>query len=113
MRTHKYIAHSYANSGLARLEKWTKENKLQFNESKSKAMLISRKRSNDNINIYLNNRKMEQVKEMKYLGIYFDSRLSFDRHIENIAEKSTTLIYRVIKNDCRGFNNLSYTINLR
>ena len=22
-------------------------------------------------------------------------------------------IYRVIKNDCRGFNNLSYTIHLR
>jgi len=23
------------------------------------------------------------------------------------------LIYRVIRNDCRGFNNLSYTIHLR
>jgi len=30
--------------------------------------------------------------------------------------KSTTpnhYIYRVIQNDCRGFNNLSYTIHLR
>jgi hypothetical protein len=39
---------------------------MQFNESKSKAMLITRKRSNDVINIYLNNRRLEQVKEMKY-----------------------------------------------
>jgi hypothetical protein len=76
-------------------------------------MLISRKRSDGNIDIYLSNRKMELVKEMKYLGIYFDRRLTFDRHNENIAEKSTTLIYRFIQNDFRGFNNLSYTIHLR
>jgi len=49
------------------------------------------------INIYLNNRRLEQVKEIKYLGIYFDSRLTFDKHIENTAEKSTTLIYMLGK----------------
>jgi hypothetical protein len=66
----------YANSGLARIGKWAKENKMQFNKFKSKAMLMSRKRSNDNINIDLNNRRLEQVKEIKYLGIYFDGRLT-------------------------------------
>ena len=90
-------AEVYANSDLARIGKWAKENKMQFNELKSKAMLISRKRSNDNINIYLNNRRLEQVTEIKYLGIYFDSRLTFDKHIEYIAEKSTTLIYMLGK----------------
>jgi len=54
----------YANCDLARIGKWAKENKMQFNEFKSKAMLISRKRSNDNINIYLNNRRLEQVREL-------------------------------------------------
>jgi hypothetical protein len=34
---------------------------------------------------------------MKYLRISFDSRLTFDKHIENTAEKSTTLIYMVGK----------------
>jgi hypothetical protein len=70
---------------------------MQFNEFKSKAMLISRKRSNDNINIYLNNRRLEQVKEIKYLGIYFGRRLTFNKHTENTAEKSTTLIYMLGK----------------
>jgi len=46
---------------------------MQFNETKSKAMLITKKRNNTNINIYLNNRRLEVIKEMKYLGIYFDS----------------------------------------
>jgi len=40
----------YANSDLARTEKWANDNKLQFNESKSRVMLITRKRSNDVIN---------------------------------------------------------------
>jgi len=68
-------AEVYANSDLAKIEKWAKENKMQFNESKSKAVLITRKRSNDNINICLNNRRLEQVKEMKYLGIFLTASL--------------------------------------
>jgi hypothetical protein len=67
-------AQEYANSDLAKIENWARENKMQFNESKYKAMLITRKRSRDDIHIFLNNRRLEQVTEMKYLGIYFDSR---------------------------------------
>ena len=52
-------------------------NKMQFNELKSKTVLIARKRNSEDINIYLNNRRLEQVKEMKYLGIYFENRLQF------------------------------------
>jgi hypothetical protein len=90
-------AEVYANSDLARIEKWANENKMQFNEPKSKAMLITRKRSNDVINIYLNNRKLEQVKERKYLGIYFDSLLTLHKYIAHIAEKSRTLVYMLSK----------------
>ena len=67
-------AEAYANSNLARIENWARENKIQFNESKSKAMLIMRKRSHDNINTLLNNRRLQQVTEIKYLGIYFDRK---------------------------------------
>jgi len=86
-------AEVYASSQLAKIEKWAKENKMQFNETKSKAMLLTWKRNNKNINIYHNNRRQEVVKEMKYLGIYFDSRLTFDNHIKYIAENSTKLIH--------------------
>jgi hypothetical protein len=74
-------AEAYANSDLARIEKWAKENKLRFNKTKSKAMLISRYWSNITINIYLNNRRLDQVTEMKYLELYFDCCLTFDKHI--------------------------------
>ena len=72
---------------------------MQFNELKSKTMLIARKtKSNrENINIYLNNRRLDQVKKMKYLGIYFDNRLNFHKHIEHTTEKSRKMVYMLGK----------------
>ena len=70
---------------------------MQFNETKSKAMLTTRKRRHDDINIILNNRRLEHVTEIKYLGIHFDSRLTFSRHIGHITEKSRKLIYTLSK----------------
>ena len=44
---------------------------MEFNEQKSKAMLITRKKrpNKTNISIYLNNKQLEEVDEIKYLGI--------------------------------------------
>jgi hypothetical protein len=66
---------------------------MLFNETKSKAMLITRKRNKENINIYLNNRILDVVNDLKYLGIYFDCRLTFDKHIRCIADNSSKLIH--------------------
>jgi hypothetical protein len=68
---------------------------MKFNELKSKTMLIARKRKRnlEGINIYLNNRRLEQVKEMKYLGVYLDNKLNFHKHIVHISEKSRKVIY--------------------
>jgi len=38
-----------------------------------------------------------QVKEMKYLVIYFDNSLNFHKHIEHITEKSRKMIYMLGK----------------
>ena len=72
---------------------------MLFNELKSKTMLIARKmKSNlENINMYLNNRRPEQVKEMKYLRIYFDNTLNFHKHTEHTTEKSRKMIYMLGK----------------
>jgi len=75
------------------VEKWAKENKIQFNETKSKAMLITRKRNIESIKIYINIRRLEMVEEIKYLGISFDNRLTFNKHIKYLAENSTKLIH--------------------
>jgi hypothetical protein len=48
-------ANVFENSDLDKIEILAKENKMQFNEIKSKTMLITRKRKNENthINIYI------------------------------------------------------------
>jgi len=66
---------------------------MQFKETKSKAILITSKRNMKNIDIYINNSRLEMVKEMKFLGIYFDNRLTFNKHIKYLAENSSNLIY--------------------
>ena len=90
-------AEAFANSDLAKIEKRANDNKMQFNETKSKGMLITRKRNIESINIYVNNRRLKMVKEMKYLGIHFDNRLTFNKHIKYLAENSSKLIHMLRK----------------
>ena len=87
-------AENYANQDLKKTENWARENKTHFNEYKSKVLLVTTKTSGDNrtLNIYLNNKCLEQVFELKYFGIYFDSRFSFDRHVDYITGKCTPII---------------------
>ena len=92
-------AEAYTNSDLAKIESWAKQNKMQFNELKSKTMLLTRKRNREDIdiNIYLNNRRKEHVQEIKYVGIYFDNRPNFHKHIEQITDKTRKMIYMLGK----------------
>ena len=59
-------AENYANQDLKNIENWARENKMHFNESKSKVLLVTMKTSRDNttLNIYLNNKCLEQVFEL-------------------------------------------------
>ena len=67
---------------------------MQLNELKSQNMLIARKKKSPRKHLlYLNNNRLEQVNEMKYLGIYFDKKLNFHKHIEHTTEKSKKIIY--------------------
>ena len=72
---------------------------MHFNENKSKVLLVTRKTSGDNrtLNIYLNNIGLEQVSELKYIGVYFDSRFSFDRHLDYITGKCIPIINMLAK----------------
>ena len=52
------------------------DNKIEFNDKMSKVLYISRKGNDDKeADIYLNYKRLEQIEEMKYLGIYLDKSL--------------------------------------
>jgi hypothetical protein len=74
---------------------WAKNNKLNFNEQKSKVIVTSRRKGKENkeISVCMNNKILEQVQKIKYLGIIIDSKLNFREHIMYISSKCTKLIH--------------------
>jgi len=92
-------AENFANLDIKQIEFWARKNKIKFNDTKSKVLLVTRKKNieNQEINIYLNNKTIEQVNEMKYLGIYLDRKFSFDKHIAHIHDKAIGLLHALSK----------------
>jgi len=62
-------------------------------------MLIIRRKQKERkeLEIYLNSKPLLQVHSLKYLGIIFDSKLTFREHINYMAEKCTKLIFTLSK----------------
>jgi hypothetical protein len=68
---------------MKKIIKWSKENKLLFNDQKSKVLLISRRRKErKTTDIFLNNNQLQQVDKLKYLSIIIDSKFKFNEHIQ-------------------------------
>jgi len=63
-------AENLANVEMGKITRWAKNNKTKFNENKSKAMLITRRKKKENkaIAVYLNNKRLEQVQKLGTLG---------------------------------------------
>ena len=72
-------AENITNVELSKISKWAVNNKIRFNEHKSKVMLLTRRnrKERQEIDIYLNNKTLTQLQCMKYLGIIFDYKLTF------------------------------------
>ena len=86
-------AENYANQDLKKIERWATDNKMEFNDKKSQVLFISRKRNDEkSVSIYLNYKKLDQTNELKYLGIYLDSKFNFNAHIDYTTDKLIKLI---------------------
>jgi hypothetical protein len=92
-------AETFSNFEMSKITAWSKENKVDFNEEKSKAMLISRRKRKEvkHIQMYLNNKPLEQVTTMKYLGIIIDDKFKFSQHISYAVDKCAKLIYSLYR----------------
>ena len=73
------------NQALEEIKNWMKLNKLYVNSIKTKYMLIKGNRKSHTLNkcnIHIGKHKLEQVSEIKYLGIMFDNKLPWKPHIK-------------------------------
>ena len=76
--------------GLDLLEGWCRRWRVKLNASKSKLVVFSRQKQNneENFKVALFNDVIGPTEEARFLGIEFDRRLSFKNHIEDICAKA-------------------------
>jgi hypothetical protein len=74
-------AENFSNCELSKITAWPKSIKITFNEDKSKVMLIWKRKETKEVTVYLNNKPLEQVNTMKYLGIIIGNKFKFSEHM--------------------------------
>ena len=83
---------------LSSLETWCQINRLPLNITKCKVMTYTRKKSPVVYPYELGMTVLERARDIKDLGVTFDSHLVFDRHIEQIISKSLRMLGFIIRN---------------
>nr|CAH7744555.1 unnamed protein product [Callosobruchus chinensis] len=87
---------------IAYLENWCAKNRLVLNISKCRILTFSRKISTIMYPYKISNVLLERSDNIKDLGVYFDSHLTFNHHIREIV-KSAYCTYGFIVRNCRQF----------
>ena len=71
---------------------WVKFKKLRLNASKTKCMLISKKRNPPNLNLNIDGVNIERVQHFRLLGVIISNDLTWSEHIATVCGKAKRLI---------------------
>lgn len=101
--SHKDIStmEAHVNSQLEEINIWFKCNKLSINISKTFYIVFttnSRKLTNYDMKITLDNKNISKVESIKFLGIYIDQFVNFKKHIDELYKKLSKVVglfYRI------------------
>ena len=85
------------NKEIAKVDLWMKMNKLTINYDKTKFMIFTKKKHFNNGKVNIDNHKIEQVQQMKYLGIVFDGKLTWKSQIQHICTKFSKGSWALLK----------------
>ena len=78
------------NKGLQAITRWTVENRLKLNASKSQLLLLGRKgrdKEAEQVIISLNDQPIPRSQSVKCLGIVIDDKLKWGKHIKYMRRK--------------------------
>ena len=87
-------AENLTNTEMGKIIRWAKNNEINFNNNKSQAMLITRRKRKENkeIAVCMNNKRLEQEQTIRCLGIIIDRKINLREHILYISQKCTKII---------------------
>jgi hypothetical protein len=86
--------------GLKKLEEWCRENGLQVNAGKTKMMRFSKGGGRYAIQdrlLEIDGNRIEVVREFKYLGVTFQPRMSFSKHISEKLVQARAIVWSLGK----------------
>lgn len=86
------------NNTLNLFQTWSESNRLTINLDKSFYMIITNRQRPLNISLKINNRELEQVQKVKFLGVIVDNKINFSHHTNYIGKKisrSVGVMYRI------------------
>jgi len=89
---------------LDNISNWCDKNKLYLNVSKSKIITFTRMRVSILNTYFLNGIELERVNQVKDLGVYLDSSLSFNDHYVHIQNRASSMIGFIMRS-CNYFDN--------
>ena len=101
---------------LDQLQKWESTWLMEFNTSKCQAISITNKIKPIIGRYQVHGHILEQVNCAKYLGIYIDSKLAFNTHVDAIVKKANStgaFLVRNIPRCCRKVKQMPYTTYIR
>ena len=76
------------NKELLKLYEWLCINRLSLNITKTNFVIFHAKnKTKSPVTILINNKAIDEVEEVKYLGIIIDSKLTFKNHINELKKK--------------------------
>lgn len=78
------------NEEMEKVINWFKVNKLSLNVGKTNYMLFTKSRKlkkNDLPKLYIDNQEIQEAEFAKFLGVYLDKDLTWEKHIEIVTSK--------------------------
>ena len=77
------------NNEMKHISQWLKANKLTLNSEKTYYMVFhrGRRKSYNNIKLYIDDAIIEEASTIKYLGVILDNKLKWTSHIAFVKNK--------------------------
>lgn len=85
------------NRDMQKYSEWLDSNKLVINEEKTVYIMFKNKTNSTNIhpNLFINGKKLTQVKKTKYLGLIIEETLKWNAHVDMIIDKLSPLVSKL------------------
>ena len=98
------------NEEMTKIIEWLRTNRLSLNIEKTHFMMFRKRKQKITLNneLLIDDKKVEQVEKTKFLGVYVDSSLTWQDHIQYIEGK----IARALGVICKA-RNFFYTATLK